>query len=74
MADVPVSMEKLEYITTYVAEELLENWAINDRFTEDQIIDAKVWAVADTILVINSFMEKFNNAMLEEAQEKKLII
>jgi hypothetical protein len=74
MANVPVSMEKLESITAQVAEELLEDWAINDRFTEEEIDKAKIWAIDDTVLIVNSFMEKFNTAMLEEAQEKKLII
>ena len=74
MANVPVSMEKLESITAQVAEELLEEWAINDRFSEEQINEAKTWAIDDTVLIINSFMEKFNTAMLEEAQDAKLII
>ena len=74
MANVPVSMEKLESITAQVAEELLEEWAINDRFSEEQIHEAKNWAIDDTVLIINSFMEKFNTAMLEEAQDAKLII
>lgn len=74
MANVPVSMEKLESITAQVAEELLEEWAINDRFSEEQINEAKTWAIDDTVLIINSFMEKFNTAMLEEAQDTKLII
>jgi hypothetical protein len=74
MANVPVSMKKLEEITAIVAEDLLEEWAINDRFTEDQLEDARKWAVDDAVLIINSFMENLNTAMLEEAQEKKLII
>ena len=74
MANVPVSMEKLESITAQVAEELLEEWAINDRFSEEQINEAKTWAIDDTVLIINSFMEKFNTVMLEEAQDTKLII
>jgi 3-deoxy-D-arabino-heptulosonate 7-phosphate (DAHP) synthase len=74
MASVPVSMEQLESITAQVAEELLEEWAINDRFTEDQIENARSWAIDDTVLIVNSFMEKFNTAMLEQAEEKKLII
>jgi hypothetical protein len=74
MASVPISMEKLESIAVQIAGELLEEWAINDRFEESELEQAKENAVNDTILVINSFMERFNTAMLEEAEEKKLII
>ena len=35
MAGVPVSMEKLEKITEQVARELLEDWAINDRYAPE---------------------------------------
>jgi hypothetical protein len=74
MASVPISMDKLETIVFQIAEELLEDWAINDRFTEDKVEEAKTNAVNDTVLIVNSFMERFNTAMLEEAEEKKLII
>lgn len=74
MSSVPVSIQKLEKITEQVAQELLEDWAINDRFNEDEKEIAIQNAVNDTALVINSFMELLNSAMLEEAQEKKLII
>lgn len=74
MAGVPVSMEKLEKIIEQVARELLEDWAINDRYAPEDTEIAIQNAVNDTALVINSFMELFNSAMLEEAEEKKLII
>ena len=76
MSSVPVSMEKLERITEQVAQELLEDWAINDRFNENEKEIAIQNAVNDTALVINSFMELLNSAMLEEAQSSpnKLII
>lgn len=76
MSSVPISIAKLEAITTNVARELLEEWAINDRYEEDQIEKATENAVGDTIFIINSFMEHMNSAMLEEAESvnKKLII
>jgi hypothetical protein len=73
MSSVPLSMQKLEEITILVAQELLEDWAINDRFDENEMDQAKENAVNDTILIINSFMEKFNEVMILEATEKKLI-
>ena len=75
MSSVPISMQKLEKITEQVAQELLEDWAINDRFNENEKEIAIQNAVNDTALVINSFMELFNSAMLEEAQtsQNKLI-
>jgi hypothetical protein len=75
MSSVPISMQMLEKITEQVAQELLEDWAINDRFNENEKEIAIQNAVNDTALVINSFMELFNSAMLEEAQtsQNKLI-
>lgn len=74
MANVPLPVSKLEDITKEVAQELLENWAINDRFEEDKFEKAVELAVEDTALVINAFMEKLNQAMLETSEEKKNLI
>jgi hypothetical protein len=73
MSNVPLSMNKLEAICESVARELLEEWAINDRFTEENLEKAVKDATGDTIFVINSFMEKFNSEMVAEATEKKII-
>ncbi len=76
MSNVPLSMEQLESITTVVAQELLEDWALNDRFTEEDLVRATQNAVDDTILVINSFMEQFNYLMMTESENtpSKLIL
>ena len=74
MASVPLSIAQLETIATVVSQELLEEWAINDRFSEENIEEAKENAVNDTIFVINSFMEHFNNSMIPQAEDQKLII
>ena len=76
MSNVPLSMEQLESITTVVAQELLEDWALNDRFTEEDLAQATQNAVDDTILVINSFMEQFNYLMMTESENtpSKLIL
>jgi hypothetical protein len=72
MSSVPLSMNQLEEITTAVARDLLEQWAISDRFTEDQMEQATQHAVDDTIFVINNFMEHFNTYMMFEAEKKNL--
>lgn len=71
MSSVPLSMEKLELITEIVARDLLEQWAIDDRFTEENMEKATQDAVDDTIFVINNFMEHFNEMMLQSSQEIK---
>ena len=73
MYSIPLSMKQLEDITTAVARDLLENWALNDRFTEDELEQATQNAVDDTVFVINNFMEHFNEYMMFEAEKKKLI-
>ena len=66
-------MKQLEDITTEVARDLLEQWAINDRFKEDEMIKAAQDAVDDVVFVINKFMEQFNYYMLIESEKAKLI-
>jgi hypothetical protein len=74
MASVPLSMNKLEEITFQVAQELLEQWAIDDRFNEDQVAEATQNAVNDTVFVINRFMEEFNTQMLVESEQKTSLV
>ena len=74
MAEVPLAMNKLEEIAFQVAQELLEQWAINDRFNEDQIEQATQNSVDDTIFVINRFMEEFNTHMLVESEQKSSLV
>jgi enamine deaminase RidA (YjgF/YER057c/UK114 family) len=74
MSSVPMSVNQLEDITTSVARDLLEQWAINDRFTIDELEEAKKNVVDDTIFVINNFMEHFNNLMMQASQEPKSVI
>ena len=72
MAQVPLSANQLETIVETVARDLLESWAINDRFSVDEIEQAKQNAVEDTVFVINNFMEHFNTYMMFEAEKKNL--
>jgi len=73
MASVPLSMNQLEQITEIVARDLLEQWAIEDRFPEDQLEKATQDAVDDTAFVINQFMSLLNEVMLTTAEQSKLI-
>jgi len=73
MASVPISMNQLENITESVARDLLEQWAIEDRFTEDQIAKAQQDAIDDTAFVINAFMTLLNETMMTSAEQSKLI-
>jgi hypothetical protein len=72
--DIPLSVSSLEKIVEVVAVELLEQWAIDDRFVEDKIDDARQDALDDTIFVINSFMNYFNEALLAAKTEKPSLI
>jgi len=73
MASVPLSMFQLEQITEIVARDLLEQWAIDDRFTEEQMEEATKNVVNDTVFVISNFIEHFNEVMLTQSKESKLI-
>jgi hypothetical protein len=65
MAEVPISLQTLETIATNVSNDLLEKWAIEERFTEKDQIKYGQYAVDDAIFVINKFMEQFNTAIVE---------
>jgi len=72
MSQVPLSTNKLETIVKIVARDLLEKWAIDDRFTEEELVQATQNAIDDTVFVINNFMEHFNTYMMFEAEQKNL--
>jgi uncharacterized FlaG/YvyC family protein len=72
MAQVPLSVNQLETIVETVSRDLLEQWALDDRFGIDDLEKAKQDAVDDTIFVINQFMEHFNTYIMFEAEKKKL--
>lgn len=72
MSEVPVELDKLELIVQKVARNLLEKWAIEDRFTEETMIQAAQDAVDDTAFVINDYMSQLNDVMSEEARKPRL--
>lgn len=60
MSEIPVSQADLESIILSVAHSLYEKWALDDRFTEEQIEEAAQWATDDVLFVIESYMQKIN--------------
>lgn len=73
MSSVPLSPKQLEDIVVSVARDLLENWGVNDRFVDEDLVKVGQYSVDDTVFVINSFMEYFNQLMIMEAENKSLI-
>lgn len=73
MSSIPLSIEKLETIVEIVSRDLLEKWALEDRFSEDQLVKSTQDAIDDTVFVINSYMEHINTYMMMEAEQKKII-
>ena len=74
MASVPLSMQQLEDIAVSVSRDLLEQWAIDERFSEDKMAEAATNAINDTIFVINAYMEHFNYAMMHSEEKSSIII
>ena len=73
MSSVPLSPKQLEDVVVLVARDLLENWGINDRFVDENIEKIKQYSVDDTVFVINSFMDYFNQMMVSEAEKREII-
>ena len=73
MTSVPMKLEQLNTITEMVARDLLEDWAINDRFKEEELDQATQNAVSDTIFVMNKFMTLFNEQMIQTAMDQNII-
>ena len=73
MSSIPLSTDKLETIVEVVARNLLEKWAIEDRFSEDKLVKATQDAIDDTVFVINSYMEHVNTYIMMEAESRKII-
>jgi hypothetical protein len=72
-SSIPLSLTELEQAVQEVAHSLLEKWAIEDRFTEEQMLDYVQYSVDDTAFVINSYMQAMNNIMITKAQQLKII-
>ena len=69
----PLSIQELEVALETVARNLLEKWAIEDRFTEEQMMDYIQYSVDDAAFVINNYMEVVNDLMIARATENRII-
>jgi hypothetical protein len=70
----PLSVQELEVLLETVARNLLEKWAIEDRFPEEELLNYVQYSVDDTAFVINSYMEVLNDLMINRAVDSKIII
>lgn len=68
-SSIPLDLKNLEKLVTMVASDLLEQWAITDRFAPEEQDKYSQLAVEDTIFVINNYMGKFNE-IVKVAQAK----
>jgi len=72
MSMVPISPKQLEDLVLDIARDLLESWAIADRFNQDQMEEAAQHAVDDSIFVVNAYMTKFNELVsLQQTEQTK---
>ena len=62
---IPLPVAQLEKIISQTAQDLLEKWAVDDRFTEDQIANYAQYAIDDTVFIVNQYMIYFNMIMQE---------
>jgi hypothetical protein len=62
---IPLPTQQLERIISQTAQDLLEKWAVDDRFTEDQLTNYAQYAIDDTVFVVNQYMIYFNMIMQE---------
>ena len=62
---IPLPVAQLEKIISQTAQNLLEKWAVDDRFTEDQIANYAQYAIDDTVFIVNQYMIYFNMIMQE---------
>jgi hypothetical protein len=66
---VPLAQQQLEKVVEVVARGLLEKWAIDDRFTEEQLLEYAQYSVDDTVFVINEYMSLINSLMVSQAEQ-----
>jgi hypothetical protein len=66
---VPLAQQQLEQVVEVVARGLLEKWAIDDRFTEEQLLEYAQYSVDDTVFVINEYMSLINSLLVNQASQ-----
>jgi hypothetical protein len=73
-ASVPLAVSDLEVIVETVASNLFNKWAIEGRFTEDEIEKYSQYSVDDVVSVINDYMTLFNEQALQRATQLNIKI
>jgi hypothetical protein len=68
-ASVPLAVDQLEEIVGVVAHNLYAKWAEEGRFSEEEISQAAINSVDDTVFVISEYMRIFNDLMLQQAHK-----
>jgi hypothetical protein len=69
-SSVPLAVTDLEEIVEAVAHNLYNKWAMESRFTEEEMAKYASYSVEDTVQVINDYMSLFNEKMIQSQAEK----
>jgi hypothetical protein len=69
-SSVPLAVTDLEEIVEAVAHNLYNKWAMEGRFTEEEMTKYASYSVEDTVQVINDYMSLFNEKMIQSQAEK----
>jgi uncharacterized protein YaaR (DUF327 family) len=69
-ASVPLGLTDLEEIVEAVAHNLYNKWAIEDRFSEENMVEYAQHSVSDTVQVINDYMSLFNEKLMQQQATK----
>ena len=67
MAEVPLSMDELEDIVSFVARDLLEELAIEIEMTDEEMPAWASLSAKVTVFVINAYMDYMNKALDSKA-------
>jgi hypothetical protein len=69
-ASIPLALTDLEEIVEIVAHNLYNKWAMENRFTEEEMTKYAAYSVEDAIQAINEYMSLFNEKMIKSQAEK----
>lgn len=68
-SNIPLALSQLEQVVEVVAHNLYAKWAEEGRFAEDEVTQAAINSVDDTVFVINEYMTAVNDYIMQSAQE-----
>jgi hypothetical protein len=69
-ASVPLGLNDLEEVVEAVAHNLYNKWAIEGRFTEDNMVEYAQHSVSDAVQVINDYMSLVNEKLMQQQATK----